>query len=485
MVIDLTMDSDSSEKSQPREATFITNLTHRTPLSSGPLKRKPDRPSRESSVASAVPFPLTNGNGISNGNVNGLTKNAALGPRTPSLAPRTPSPKSSSGGEFKDHQAKAISVVIPSPSRKLKKEIENSQWAKSPRAVTPELTGLSQKFYPTDDYERRALKGAYPRAKKVRRADVPLLLGTPGPILETRPRVHAQLLDSLKRKLSLIEGPEVTLAPGDDSLLAGFAANFEFINTYKVRKGVSPVPESFNAGCACDGVCNPKHCTCLSEEINSDDKIMPYQQCEDDSRLLVLTPDFLKRTSMIYECSSRCNCNDRCWNHVVQRGRTVRFEIFHTGNRGFGLRSPDPIRAGQFIDCYLGEVLTKETADVREELAVSNHHSSYLFGLDFLVDDDDIYVVDGQKFGAPTRFINHSCNPNCRMFPVSRTHGDDRLYDLAFFSLRDIPPMTELTFDYNPNWEGGRKVDPNAVKCLCGEKRCRGQLWPNQRKGTK
>jgi len=129
----------------------------------------------------------------------------------------------------------------------------------------------------------------------------------------------------------------------------------------------------------------------------------------------------------------------------------------------------------------LGEVITKETADKREEAYGSKSGLSYLFSLDFLVDDDDIYVVDGQKMGSPTRFMNHSCNPNCKMIPVSRHHGDDRLYDLAFFSLRDIPPMTELTFDYNPGWEP-RKIEPNAVKCLCGERNCRGQLWPNQRK---
>lgn len=167
-----------------------------------------------------------------------------------------------------------------------------------------------------------------------------------------------------------------------------------------------------------------------------------------------------------------------------------------------GLRSPDPIRRGQFIDCYLGEVIPKKTADVREDLAASTHGHSYLFGLDFLIDDDDIYVVDGQKLGSPARFMNHSCNPNCRMLPVSRTHGDERLYDLAFFSLRSIPANTELTFDYNPgavrtnstasgSGVGGgakgqkEKIDPSAVKCLCGEKNCRGQLWPNQRKGTK
>jgi histone-lysine N-methyltransferase SUV39H len=133
-------------------------------------------------------------------------------------------------------------------------------------------------------------------------------------------------------------------------------------------------------------------------------------------------------------------------------------------------------------------VITKEEAELRED-ASGPTTKSYLFSLDFFPsedsDEDDYYVVDAQRLGSPTRFMNHSCNPNCKMFPVSTNHGDTRLYDLAFFALRDIPPMTELTFDYNPGWKGDNGVDPNAVKCLCGEAKCRGQLWPNQRKSTK
>lgn len=131
-------------------------------------------------------------------------------------------------------------------------------------------------------------------------------------------------------------------------------------------------------------------------------------------------------------------------------------------------------------------MIPKRIADLREDAVSGQNTPSYLFSLDFLRDDDSIYVVDGQKFGSPTRFMNHSCNPNCKMFTVTQNGGDDRLYDLAFFAMRDIPPMQELTFDYNPGWTGSaKKIDPNAVKCLCGEKNCRGQLWPNQRKGTK
>lgn len=184
-----------------------------------------------------------------------------------------------------------------------------------------------------------------------------------------------------------------------------------------------------------------------------------------------------------------------------------------------GLRSPDFIRAGQFVDIYLGEVITLQTANVRGRLAAAEHAHCYLFDLDFLISDDSIYVIDGQKLGSPTRFMNHSCNPNCRMFPVSRNHGDNRLYDLAFFALRDIEPMTELTFDYNPgpvdvdayadadadadadsdsdsdsDYDSDFEIDhrkhrakgsTNVVNCLCGEPNCRGQLWTAQRKGTK
>lgn len=126
-------------------------------------------------------------------------------------------------------------------------------------------------------------------------------------------------------------------------MLTGFAANFEFVNAYKIRKGVSPVPESFNGGCDCGPGCDPRQCTCLSEEEHSDDKIVPYRAAADVPGLMVLAPDFMKRTSMIYECSSRCGCRGECWNSVVQKGRTVRLEIFHTGNRGFGMPpSPPP-----------------------------------------------------------------------------------------------------------------------------------------------
>ncbi|KAL4924398.1 histone-lysine N-methyltransferase Clr4 [Aspergillus undulatus] len=490
--IDLTQDSDSEGQSRFTNPSFQT-LAHRTLSSTSasvPLKRKSDVDSESISAssfrsASAVqtPVSLSNGTahsqGLANDDYQDLFRSFKERPLKrfysgpgPVSYPYAPSPVP---------EAPEIKVIIPSPSAQLRKEIDSAELI-----TDAELTGLSEKYYPTDAHERRATKGAYPAARKTNRTVVPFSIGKPGPFLtETDRRPVLEVLTrSLKSKLASIAGPAVTVARADEQLLAENTSSFQFINEYKLRDGVSPITQEFSAGCNCRVICDPARCTCLTQEEDSNERIVPYRRAADDSRFMVLSPEFMTRTSMIYECNELCGCEEKCWNRVIKHGRTIRLEIFHTGARGFGLRSPDFLRAGQFIDLYLGEVITTEKASQREKIAAARNAPSYLFNLDFLVDNEESYVVDGANYGAATRFINHSCNPNCRMFAVSRTHGDEYLYDLAFFALREIQPGTELTFDYNPHMERVEKLDPDAVPCLCGEPNCRGQLWANERKKT-
>ncbi|KAL4816429.1 hypothetical protein BDW67DRAFT_191025 [Aspergillus spinulosporus] len=497
MLIDLTIDSDPEE--QPRipnpliKSLRRQTLAHRTlSLSSNiknstiPFKRKSDTGSAEStsesSYTSAAAYPqgaqtsttnVSSRNPDDYGSLFRSFKRVETGTGTSAVPQARPSP----GPE-------TLRVVIPSPSVQLKKEIDSAERISDAEVKTPEITGISEKYYPTDAHERRATRGAYPAARKTNRAVVPLIIGTPGPFLTEKNRgpVIDLLCKNLQRKLASIKGPAVTVAKADEKRLAEATTDFEFINEYKLREGVAPISKEFQSGCSCETICLPDRCQCLAQEEDSEERIIAYKRAPDNPRFMVLRPEFMKRTSMIFECNSLCGCEDKCWNRVIQLGRTIRLEIFRTGNRGFGLRSPDFIRAGQFIDLYLGEVITTSKADQREKIANARNAPSYLFNLDFLVDDESSYVVDGANYGAATRFINHSCNPNCRMFPVSRTHGDDYLYDLAFFALREIKPGTELTFDYNPGMERVDKPDPNAVPCLCGEPNCRGQLWANERK---
>ncbi|KAL4905980.1 hypothetical protein BDW74DRAFT_184934 [Aspergillus multicolor] len=410
------------------------------------------------------------------GSFPGSRKSSRTGSTTGSganSAPYTPSPA-----------PEGLKVVIPSPSAQLKREISSAELVSEAELSGTGITGMSEKYYPTNAHEQRAIKGAYPAARKTNRTVTPLIIGAPGPFLTEKHRqpIIDLLCKNLRKKLASIKGPTVSVTQGDEQRLAETTSTFEIVNEYKLREGVASINPEFVAGCSCDTICKPDKCQCLAIEEDSDERIIAYKRAPDDARFMVLAPEFMQRTSMIFECNQHCGCTKQCWNRVIQQGRTVRLEIFHTGTRGFGLRSPDHIRAGQFIDLYLGEVITTEKADQREKIANARSAPSYLFNLDFLVDDDSSYVVDGANYGGATRFINHSCNPNCKMFAVSRTHGDDYLYDLAFFALREIKPGTELTFDYNPKMERVDKPDPNAVPCLCGEPNCRGQLWANERK---
>lgn len=85
---------------------------------------------------------------------------------------------------------------------------------------------------------------------------------------------------------------------------------------------------------------------------------------------------------------------------------------------------------------------------------------------------------------GPTRFINHSCEPNLRIFARVGDHADKHIHDLAFFAIKDIPKGTELTFDYvdGQEDEGEDELDDEEkaekmTACLCGSARCRKFLW--------
>lgn len=91
----------------------------------------------------------------------------------------------------------------------------------------------------------------------------------------------------------------------------------------------------------------------------------------------------------------------------------------------------------------------------------------------YLMSFDQNMIIDATT-GSIARFVNHSCNPNCRMIKWI-VSGQPRM---ALFA-GDKPIMTgdELTYDYN--------FDPFSAKnvqgCLCGEANCRGVLGPKTR----
>ncbi len=103
----------------------------------------------------------------------------------------------------------------------------------------------------------------------------------------------------------------------------------------------------------------------------------------------------------------------------------------------------------------------------------------YLFALDKFTDPDSLdprlkgppLEVDGEFMSGPTRFINHSCDPNLRIFARVGDHADKHIHDLALFAIKDIAQGQELTFDYVDGvTEDLDEADGNVegmTRCLC------------------
>ena len=74
---------------------------------------------------------------------------------------------------------------------------------------------------------------------------------------------------------------------------------------------------------------------------------------------------------------------------------------------------------------------------MHEDYSKDNHH--YALNL------DSGLVIDGYRMGNLSRFVNHSCEPNCEM----QKWNVNGFYRMALFAITDIPAGTEVTYDYN------------------------------------
>ncbi|KAI9844229.1 MAG: hypothetical protein M1837_005735 [Sclerophora amabilis] len=242
------------------------------------------------------------------------------------------------------------------------------------------------------------------------------------------------------------------------------------------------------SGCSCEtsAGCQDEECECL-DQMDPERRRFPY--VNDGDREGTLSNAHIDTRDAIFECNLCCKCGSDCPNKLVQRGRKVPLEIFKTRTRGWGLRCPRDLRKGDFVDVYRGEIITE--AECRERDSHRMIKDVYTFALDkFHADNPDNpwaqenkYVVDGEFLGGPTRFINHSCDPNLRQFTVSYHHADPSLYELAFFAIDAIEAGTELTFDYvDKDVEEGavtssKRMKEGMTRCLCGAENCRRFLW--------
>ena len=408
--------------------------------------------------------------------------------------------------------SKDFAVVVPLPQTRLDdkdsdtykvkrndllKQLRRSTAPVKDRLPTVERyvgqTGFSSTF-DIDDVERRLQKLAIKHQREVKRSDVKLEWPSDTSRSEqTRPKLRhpaKQVKEVLTARFKDIPGPPLTFDNKiNDRQLNG---KFQFVDRYLLSPSVKMAPSNTNHGCKCLGYCDRDVCECLIMQTGSSGRVHVKTYTQRADGIVVLEDDYVRNELdatqhhyEITECNERCGCDPDCWNRNVGRGRTVRLEVFETAKCGFGVRSADTIWKGQFIDLYLGEVITAEELDRRENSREDNA-PSYIYSLDWYKVQDCLHV-DGEFFGSAMRYVNHRCSPNARNFTVRNHKADKNVYYLAFFAIEDIPAGTEITIDYSPQEQGrveeiaqlddNEAEDTGRSRCYCGAPSCRKWLW--------
>ncbi|CAG8977737.1 hypothetical protein HYALB_00012172 [Hymenoscyphus albidus] len=240
--------------------------------------------------------------------------------------------------------------------------------------------------------------------------------------------------------------------------------DFVFIQRAQPGKDIELPDPAFFSGCECKkaATCKSARCSCLQDMTVLDAKNADVYVYRAEAGGYVMRDEYLETREPIYECHESC------------------------------VRALQPIRKGQFIDLYVGEILTAAETEIRRKhSAITQKKDVYLFELDKFKSDADrdpslanTVFVDGEFRSGPTRFINHSCDPNLRIFARVGDHATKRFHDLAFFAIKDIGLEEELTFDYVDGEDEKleeEKRNPlqkrEMTRCLCKSRKCRGYLW--------
>ncbi len=139
---------------------------------------------------------------------------------------------------------------------------------------------------------------------------------------------------------------------------------------------------------------------------------------------------------------------------------------------GRGVVARIPIAAGERICEYVGERI-----DWPEALRRHPHDPEQPFHTFYFSVDDDT-VIDGNVGGDFSRFMNHSCEPNCE---AELVEGKERIR-IFIHALRDIEPGEELVYNYGLSLD--ERYTPTLKKqfaCHCGSPKCRGTMLSPKR----
>ncbi|PRQ37685.1 putative histone-lysine N-methyltransferase transcription regulator SET family [Rosa chinensis] len=158
-------------------------------------------------------------------------------------------------------------------------------------------------------------------------------------------------------------------------------------------------------------------------------------------------------------CSKACHCSENCTNRPFLKEKKIR--IVKTAHCGWGAEAAESVKKGDFIIEYIGEVINDALCEQRLwDMKYKEVKNFYMCEI------RKDFTIDATFKGNPSRFLNHSCDPNC-VLEKWQVEGETRV---GVFAARSIEVGEPLTYDYRFVQFGPE------VKCCCGASNCQGYL---------
>lgn len=140
-----------------------------------------------------------------------------------------------------------------------------------------------------------------------------------------------------------------------------------------------------------------------------------------------------------------------------------RFQVRRSGIHGKGVFAVQALAKGETLIEYVGEIIDWPEALSRHPHDPDDPNHTFYFTV------DEEHVIDANVGGNASRWINHSCKPNCE--------ADDQDGRIFIKTRRAIEPGEELFYDYGLVLDGKiTKKLRKQYECRCGAKKCRGTM---------
>ncbi|KAM3226639.1 hypothetical protein ACQJBY_058968 [Aegilops geniculata] len=167
--------------------------------------------------------------------------------------------------------------------------------------------------------------------------------------------------------------------------------------------------------------------------------------CKSDS----VCKDDCECRGLSMSCSKSCHCSDLCSNKPFRKDKKIK--IVKSEGCGWGAVALEPLE----------KVINDATCEQR--LWDMKRRGDKNF---YMCEISKDFTIDATFKGNTSRFLNHSCDPNCKL-EKWQVEGETRV---GVFASRFIEVGEPLTYDYRFVHFGEK------VKCHCGAKSCQGYL---------